>query len=361
MTTTTAAHDALPGTGRKAPANARTGTESTGTPGVDRLGADPVGVDRLVVGPLRRRLAGRGRLLGVAAALVTTTAWGGQFAVSSSAFAHVDPVWLTAVRYAAASMVFLVLLALREGRGAFRLDPALPRVAVLGAVGFGGFNLLAFLGLTRSTPEAASLIVSTMPLLTAFVLWARTGSRPRPTVWWSSGVALLGLLLVLTDGHPARLVRGGVGWGELMVLAGAAAWVVYTTGAATVPHWSSLRFTALSAASGSVVILGVALASTAVGWLRPPGVADLTAVAWQLAYVILIAAVLAVLCWNSAMRLLGAQDGVLFINVVPVTAFVVQAALGHAPHPAQLLGVAVTLLALVAHNVAGRLRASGRP
>jgi drug/metabolite transporter (DMT)-like permease len=288
---------------------------------------------------------------------VTTTAWGGQFAVSGSAFAHVDPVWLTTVRYAAASLIFLALLAVREGRDAFRWDPAMPRVAVLGAVGFGGFNLLAFLGLTRSTPEAASLIVSTMPLLTAFVLWARTGTRPRSTVWWSSGVALLGLALVLTDGHPAGLLRGGFGWGELMVLAGAATWVVYTTGAATVPRWSSLRFTALSAVSGSVAILGVALASTAAGWLRAPGLEDLAAVGWQLAYVVLLAAVLAVLCWNSAMRLLGAQDGVLFINVVPVTAFVIQAALGHRPHPAQILGVAVTLLALIGHNVASRIRA----
>ena len=309
------------------------------------------------VAPLRRRLAGRGRALGVVAALVTTTAWGGQFAVSSSAFAHVDPVWLTAVRYGAASVLFLALLALREGRGAFRWDPAMPRVAVLGAVGFGGFNLLAFLGLTRSTPEAASLIVSTMPLLTAFVLWVRTRTRPRSTVWWSSGVALFGLALVLTDGDPARLLSGGVGWGELMVLAGAATWVVYTTGAATVPDWSALRYTALSAAAGSVVILVIALGSTAAGWLRAPGLDDLAAVGWQLAYVVLLAAVLAVLCWNSAMRLLGAQDGVLFINVVPVTAFVVQAAMGHTPHAAQLVGVTVTLLALVGHNVATRLRA----
>lgn len=350
MTTATAPQDTVPGRATDATASRVAVTPASG-------GRSPARPDAPAGLQLPRRLVGRGRTLGVVAALVTTTAWGGQFAVSSSAFAHVDPVWLTAVRYGAASVLFLALLALREGRTAFRWDPAMPKVAVLGAVGFGGFNLLAFLGLTRSTPEAASLIVSTMPLLTAFVLWVRTGTRPRSTVWWSSGVALLGLALVLTDGHPARLLGGGVGWGELMVLAGAATWVVYTTGAATVPHWSSLRYTALSAAAGSIVILVIAVAGTAAGWLHAPGLDDLTAVAWQLAYVVLLAAVVAVLCWNSAMRLLGAQDGVLFINVVPVTAFAVQAAMGHAPHAAQLVGVAVTLLALVGHNVAARLRA----
>jgi drug/metabolite transporter (DMT)-like permease len=294
------------------------------------------------------------RPLGVAAAVVTTTAWGGQFVVGKSAFAYLDPVWLTALRYAAASVVFLALLALAEGRAGFRADPALLRVAVLGTVGFAGFNLLVYVGLTRTSPQAASLIVSTMPLITAFVLWARTKVRPRAVTWWSSGIALLGVGLVLTDGHLGALLDGGLNGGDLLVLVGAASWVVYTTGAATVPHWSPLRYTAISAAAGSVVIVAIALAGTAAGWLRLPTTDGVVAAGWQLAYVALVAAVVAVLCWNAAMRTLGPQDGVLFINLVPVTTFAVEAFLGHVPHVWQLVGAAVTLTALVGNNVLTR-------
>ena len=299
------------------------------------------------------------RRLGVLAATVTTLAWGGQFAVSKSAFAHLDPVWLTALRYGAATVVFLVLLVAVEGRAALRPDPDFPRVAGLGVVGFAGFNLLAFVGLTMTTPQAASLIVSTMPLITAFVLWARTGSRPSRTTWGSSGVALAGVCLVLTDGHLGLLLHGGLGWGDLLVLAGAASWVVYTTGAATVPHWSPLRYTALSSAAGSVAILVVALGGTAAGWLTLPTPADVAATWWQLGYVALVAAVVAVLCWNGATRVLGAQDAVLFINLVPVTAFTIEAFHGHVPHGAELAGAALTLAALVANNVLTR-RATAR-
>jgi drug/metabolite transporter (DMT)-like permease len=254
----------------------------------------------------------------MAAALVTTTAWGGQFIVGKSTFGHLDPVWLTALRYGVASLVFLGLLALVEGRAGFRRDPALGRVAVLGVVGFAGFNLRASYGLTTTSPEAASLIVSTMPLITAFVLWGRTGRRPATATWASSAVALLGVGLVLTDGHLGRLLHGGLAWGDLLVLAGAASWVVYTTGAASVPHWSPLRYTALSAAFGSAAIVALALGGSAAG------------------------------------RVLGAQDAVLFINVVPLTAFAIEAVRGNAPHAAELAGVAVTVGALVVSNLLGR-------
>ncbi len=311
--------------------------------------------------PLSRPLS---RPMGMLAALVTTTAWGGQFLVGKSAFAHLDPVWLTAIRYGVAAAVFLALLAAVEGRAGFRRDPALPRVAGLGVVGFAGFNLLAFYGLTTTTPEAASLIVSTMPLITAFVLWARTGNRPSLTTWTSSAVALLGVALVLTDAHLSRLLHGGLAWGDLLVLAGAASWVVYTTGAATVPHWSPLRFTALSAASGAVAIAAIAVVATAAGWLRRPTAADVAATWWQLLYVILAAAVVAVLCWNAAGRALGAQDAVLFINVVPITAFTIEAVRGHTPQAGELAGAALTVAALVASNVLARRaarRAAARP
>ena len=320
---------------------------TTGRP--DRADARPE--RRPAERPARRPMS---RPLGMAAAVVTTTAWGGQFMVSKSTFGHLDPVWLTALRYGAASVVFVLLLLAVEGRAALRRDPAWLRVGVLGVVGFAGFNLLAFVGLTMTTPEAASLIVSTMPLITAFVLWARTGSRPSAATWWSSGVALVGVGLVLTDGHLGLLLHGGLSWGDLLILAGAASWVIYTTGAASVPDWSPLRYTAVSSAAGSVAIVAIAAGGTALGWLRLPTGADLAATWWQLAYVALVAAVVAVLCWNGATRALGAQDAVLFINLVPVTAFTIEAFRGHVPHGAELAGAALTLAALVANNLLGR-------
>ena len=48
----------------------------------------------------------------------------------------------------------------------------------LGTIGFAGFNLLGYLGLEHTEPQNAAIIVSTMPLATAVVRWARYGERP---------------------------------------------------------------------------------------------------------------------------------------------------------------------------------------
>lgn len=288
-----------------------------------------------------------GPRLGVLAALVTTVSWGGQFPVGTSAMTVLDPFWLTALRYGLAGLVLVLLLAQREGRGALRLDLEAARVGALGVVGFAGFNLLVYVGLQSTGSQSASLIVSTMPLVTAFVLWARTGSRPRAATWWASVAALAGVGLVLTDGHPGRLVHGGLGWGHLLVLVGVVCWVVYTTGARRHPGFSPLRYTAVSAAAGSSAILLITLVLTAAGTLHAPTLAAVGSVWWQLGYVSMLAGVVAVLCWNQAAQSLGPQRAVLFINVVPVTTFAITAAQGQLPTATQLLGVGVTIAALV--------------
>ncbi len=294
------------------------------------------------------------RPLGMLAATVTTLSWGGMFIVAESAFGHVDAVWQSTIRYGVASVVFLLLLALVEGRAAFAPSRRMLSAVGLGSIGFAGFNLLAFVGLRWTTPQAASLIVSTMPLITAFVLWARTGTRPRPVTWATGAVALLGVATVLGDGNPAVVLHGGLNRGDLLVLLGATSWVVYTTGAAGFPGWSPLRYTAISATGGAVAIAAIALSLSGAGVLEVPAGSDLAAVWRQLAYVVVLAAVVAVLCWNHAMRALGPQDGVLFINLVPITTFTVQALRGETPRAGELVGVAITLAALVANNLLAR-------
>ncbi|RKS69198.1 drug/metabolite transporter (DMT)-like permease [Motilibacter peucedani] len=298
------------------------------------------------------------RTIGASGATLTAVIWGGQFIVARSAFPHLSPVWMTALRYLLAGALLLTLLLVREP-GALRdvrRDPRAGRVLAYGVVGFAGFNLLAFVGLQHSNPEPASLIVSTMPLLTGFVLWAKLGRRPSRVTWVVAAVALVGVGTVLTDGHLDRLVTGGLGWGEGLVLLGATCWVVYTTGAAEVPEWSPLRYTAVSAASGGLAALAVAVVLTMTGVLSAPGAGDVAAAWWQLAYLVVPGALVAVLSWNAAARTLGAQDVSLFINLVPVTTFAVEAVRGQAPHPAEVAGALLTVAALFAGNLLGRRR-----
>src|SRR3954447_24796376 len=206
--------------------------------------------------------------LGALFAASTAIAWGGQFVVGKSALETVNAFPLTTVRYAVAVGLWLVVLVVVEGRRSLRLDGEGLRLFWLGSLGFAGFNLLAYTGLAHARPQSASLIVALAPLLTALVLWRRTRVRPSATTFALLGVALAGVVLVISGGHPSTIVNGSIGWGDALVLAGVFSFVLYGLGAAGFPELSPLRYTALTAALGwltlaaaTAVALGSGLAA----------------------------------------------------------------------------------------------------
>src|SRR3954453_8818209 len=216
--------------------------------------------------------------LGAIFATTTALAWGGQFVVGKSALGSVNAFPLTTVRYAAAALLWLIVLAAVEGRAALRLDGHGRRLFWLGSLGFAGFNLLAYTGLAHARPQSASLIVALAPLLTALVLWRRTRVRPSATTFALLGVALAGVVLVISGGYPSTIVSGSVGWGDALVLAGVFSFVLYGLGAAEFAGFSALRYTTLPAALGWLTIAAATLIATASGLVPLPSGHELSSV-----------------------------------------------------------------------------------
>jgi drug/metabolite transporter (DMT)-like permease len=277
-----------------------------------------------------------------------------MFPIAKSAMHRVPALPLSAVRYGLASVILLALLAAVEGRPAVRYDGRFPRALLLGTLGFAGFNLLSYVGLGMAQPQNAALVVATMPFVTLVVLRLRGAAPVARPVLAAILAGFLGVGAVITKGDPTAIVHGGVGGGEGLVLVGAICWVLYTLGAPSLPGWSPLRYTALTAAAGTLTILGVTLVASLAGWTRVPNGADLGAAAPQIAYVVLIGAVVAVLSWNTAVKVIGAQNAVLFNNLVPTTAFVIALADGYAPNGWEVGGALLAVAGLVAANVLSR-------
>jgi drug/metabolite transporter (DMT)-like permease len=200
--------------------------------------------------------------------------------------------------------------------------------------------------------------MATQPLIAAVVAWLLRGVRPTRATLASLGVALLGVLLVVTKGHFTGLFAGGTGFGDLLMFFGALSWVIYTLGAADFPTWSPLRYTAITCALSLPAILGLMVVASMSGYVSTPSVSDVESVGWQLAYIIGIASVLGVLSWNAGNKLLGVTNGVLFINFVPVTVFAIRIAQGHRFQPIEFVGAALVIGALIANNIAVRRAAA---
>jgi drug/metabolite transporter (DMT)-like permease len=296
----------------------------------------------------------RSTAVGVLFATMTALAWGGQFVVGKSALGSVNAFPLSTVRYAIAGGLWLLVLLAIEGRSSLRLDGRGRRLFWLGTLGFAGFNLLAYTGLAHARPQSASLIVALGPLLTALVLWQRTRMRPTGTTLTLLGVALAGVALVISGGHPSTLVDGSVGWGDALVLGGVLSFVLYSLGAAEFSDFSPLRYTALTAGLGWISLAAATAVALTTGLVPLPSLHELTSVSPQIAYLTIPGAFVAVLTWNAAIGRLGAQNTVLFSNLIPVTTFAIEIARGYRPNWVELAGAGLTIGALVANNLLAR-------
>jgi drug/metabolite transporter (DMT)-like permease len=284
--------------------------------------------------------------------LLAALCWGAMFPIAASAMHRIDPFPLTAIRYGVAVPVWIGLLIAIEGRRALRPDGRTLELFVLGSLGFAGFNLLGYLGLEHTRPQDAALIVAAQPLLTVLVLWLTAGQTPARATLVAMAVALLGVALVISRGDPSNLGHGSEG--DLMVLVGSVGWVFYTLGARRFAGFSPLRYTTLTASAGTLTILAATAAVTATGSEAIPGPGDVAADWLQVLFVIFLGGVIAVMAWNEGVRRLGPANGALFINLVPVVAFAIAIGQGYRPGEFEIAGALITILALVAANLAAR-------
>ncbi|MBA3995839.1 MAG: EamA family transporter [Candidatus Accumulibacter sp.] len=239
--------------------------------------------------------------------LLAAVSWGGMFPVAKATLHFVDPFFLTLIRYGITAVLMLAILWRVEGRAALRPEGRGAALFLFGGAGFCGFGLFVFTGLRASTPAHGAILVALMPLLTALI---------------AAGLILLGVL----------------------------SWVVYTLGARRLAGWSPLRYSTLTVVYGVIgIALCTALAMLA-GIAHVPEAGALANTLPHFFYIVVFASVIAVLGWNEGVRRIGPVNGVLFINFVPITAFLIQAGQGQPVSHWELAGATLVIVALLLNN-----------
>ena len=104
---------------------------------------------------------------------------------------------------------------------------------------------------------------------------------------------------------------------------GALCWVIYSSGGAEFPSWSILRYSTLTTIYGIFSVIVIFNISDFTRILSVPSVSQITGVGGALAYMISFAGVIAVFTWNMGNRLIDSINGILFMNLVPITSFVI--------------------------------------
>jgi len=281
--------------------------------------------------------APRTQLRGLGAMVLATLLWGATFVVIRDSLHAIRPVALVFGRFAAASVV-LVVLAVPRWR---RLSRSTLLGGTIAGVCFAAGYLSQAIGLTLTSAGSSAFLTCAGTLFAAFYAWPLLGQRP-------SGVLLQGVLLALLG--SALLSLGALGphglrpgAGELWTLCGAAIFgLQIVTLARFAPRADGLWLGALQALTATVVL------SPFAGGAAPPFVGLAAADWWRFAYLVAAGSIVAPLLQISAQRLLPAGRVALLFALEPVFAAGVALTLGRESFSTRWwLGAALILTGVV--------------
>lgn len=273
-----------------------------------------------------------------------------------AALRELDPLAFNALRFPLAALALLVIMRLR-GR---RLLPPTGKhwltVAGLGIVGHVAYQLLFLFGVDLTLAGNASLLIATTPAWVVLIATAFRKERFSSLVFIGAAIAFAGTaVLIIGEGASGS---GGSRSGDLLVLASAIMWALYTVFSRRIIR----RHGALEVTSWTLWVGGPFLFAAGIPSLLAT---DFSAVSFGTWVGVVYAGVLAVsVCyflWYLGVQRLGQSRTAIYANVVPVCALLVAWGwLGEVPGPPQLVGAAVIFAGIAVASKAPRMRAGDR-
>jgi drug/metabolite transporter (DMT)-like permease len=301
-----------------------------------------------------------GYLHGALLCLASAIIWGVTFSIIPSVLTQIDPFTITVIRYTLALPLFLIALFVLEGKKSFKM-PAEKKLLLwfLGSVGFAGNGFLMAFGQKMAGADGAikaSVMTATMPILGVIISYILKKGRPSKSSLIFILLSFCGVVLVITKGHILTLLNSPDSYlSDLLMLIGAFCWVFYTIiGSENFSGWSPLRYTTISILYGLTTVYLAEIICLATGIIHLPSQAQIYSVWGELVYISIASGFLGILFWNMGNKIIKPVNGVLFVNAVPITAFVFAAICGIIPNSMQMIGASITICALILNNLIQR-------
>ena len=277
--------------------------------------------------------------------------WGVNFSVLKVALREFEPLAFNALRFPLAALTLFVILRLR-GPIPFPCRRDWIRIVLLGLLSNLVYQLLFIFGIDHTLAGNASLVLATTPVWT-LVLATALGQERHGTVVWLGVLATLGGMVLVVVGSGAAVgIEDGLPVGDLLLVAAAITWSVYTVGAQDLTR----RYGALPVTAWTLWIGSVGLVAAGVGPVLEMDLSAVSPLAWaSVAYAGILAIAIAYLLWNHGVEHIGGPRTAAFSNLVPVVALVTAALwIGERPSALQITGATVIIGGVWLARAAGR-------
>lgn len=248
---------------------------------------------------------------------LTAALWGAQPLLVKITMRELNPSTMTAVRYLLMSITFFALM---RWRGLPLLPPLrlMPALLLMGITGVALNNIAQFTGLQLSTVSNATLIATTTPAVTALVALIFLRERLLPIELLGILLSVAGALFLVSKGQIDVLLHISFNKGDLLFFTAQLGWAVYSlTGFRVMRHLPPLTTTAWAGLFGTA---GTFIYAALTGQLDVHSVGGTTLAC--MVYIVWIGGVCAMIFWNMGVKVVGAGQAAIFLNIMPLVGVV---------------------------------------
>jgi drug/metabolite transporter (DMT)-like permease len=256
--------------------------------------------------------------------VLTMAFWGGNAVAGKFAVGEISPFVLTFLRWALAALIVMTVAWPHLQRDWPRIKERLPYLSVMGAMGFGVFAGLLYLGLVTTTAINATIIQAAMPMFIFALNFAffRTAATPLQVLGYS--LTLVGVAVAAGQGDLLGLLALELNRGDLFVILAAIVYAGYSVALRQKPKMHWLSFLTVLFVAGALASIPFVIAETLTGHAIWPH----SATAWTvLAFVTLLPSILAQAFFIRGNEVLGSNAAGLFLNLIPIMGAIFSVAL----------------------------------
>ncbi|WP_447555385.1 DMT family transporter [Vreelandella sp. EE22] len=265
----------------------------------------------------------------------------GNLLVGKTATGSLPPFALATARMGVAFIAATCCFGVASWRWRYRLISQWRALAIMAVMGMALFQALIYAALATTSANSVAVLETGIPVATAVVMALIFKERLRGTQWAGVLLSVVGAIWVVTKGEPAQALDNASAGSAIMVLA-IACWVIYSLAVrhwwATLPIYASLPpMTAI----GVLVLLPLAWVEY---WMLEPTLSLDSATLGAVVYLGLGPSLVAFVCYNRAVALVGPSRASLALNLLPVATMLLgYAVFGYGVTSAQIIGSVMTI------------------
>lgn len=241
--------------------------------------------------------------------------WGATFVSGRILAQSYHPYTISFMRFFIAICFLIPILAINKNED-FKLEGhQIFKVIILGLTGIFAYNYFYFGGLKSTEAGKASLIIATNPAITTTIAGLFLGEGLRIKKVFGALLALIGALVVISEGYLANIIHGGFQKGEILLFGAVCSWVAYTLfGKVSLKKLSPLKATTYACLLGTIFLFPFAYQHGLGSAIRQLSLSQFL----HLFYLGFFATVLGFIWFYQGIKEIGASKAAIFINLVPI-------------------------------------------